>query len=66
MTLTPAELIALTGKTRSDAQRRALDFMGIPYRERPDHSLAVLRSAAEAALGGSATIQTVQEPELQP
>ena len=28
MTLTPAELIALSGKTRSDAQRRALELNG--------------------------------------
>lgn len=67
LTLTPAELVDLTGKERPAAQKRALDFLGVPYRQRLDRSLAVLRSAAEAALGGAATMHSSQrEPELHP
>lgn len=66
LTLSHEELRDLTGKRRSDAQRRALDEMGIRYAVRPDHSLAVLRRHAEAVLGGEATIPTPAEPELQP
>ncbi len=63
--LSDDELEALTGRTRRNAQRRALAFMGVPYRERPDRSLAVLRSAAQAALGGASTVRR-REPQLQP
>lgn len=67
LTLTPEELRELTGKRRSDAQRRALNEMGISYVVRPDRSLAVLRRHAEAVLaGGEATIRAPVEPELQP
>lgn len=68
LTLTPDELQALTGRRRVDAQRRELDAMRIPYRERTDHSLVVLRSALEAALGGLPGDGTIRsaEPELLP
>lgn len=46
--LTPQELETLTGKRRPSAQSRALDFMGVFYRKRPDGSLAVLASHVEA------------------
>lgn len=65
LTLSVIELRDLTGKTRHDAQRRALAFMGVPYRVRPDGSVAVLRIAAEAALGGTSTMRP-KEPQLQP
>lgn len=64
LTLSDSELRELTAKRRSDAQRRVLRFMGIPYRERPDHSLAVLRIHVEVLAG--ATISVPSEPELQP
>jgi len=65
LTLTADELRELTGKHRSDAQRRALIRMGLTFRERPDHSLAVLRAHVQAVLG--ATMPQVQaEPELMP
>lgn len=64
--LTPAELHDLTGRIRADAQKRVLEFMGVPYRQRPDRSLAVLRSAAEAVLGARDTIPAPREPELMP
>jgi len=36
LTLSPGELQELTAKRRSDAQRRALDQMGLRYAVRPD------------------------------
>ena len=52
MFLTEDEIIELTRKTRRDAQSRALRFIGIEHRPRPDGSLIVLRSHVEALLGG--------------
>lgn len=51
LTLTPAELQELTGKRRADAQRRALDRMGLRYAVRPDGRPTVLRSHVEEKLG---------------
>lgn len=62
--LSATELHELTAKRRSDAQRRALDFMGVPYRVRPDRSLAVLRTHVEVLAG--ATMPPPREPQLQP
>lgn len=42
--LSPKELIELTGKLRSGAQRRVLEGMGVPYRQRPDGTLVVIRT----------------------
>ena len=64
LTLTRAELAELTGKTRSDAQRRVLDYMSLPYRVRPDQTLAVLRSHVVQLQGD--TMPAPREPELQP
>lgn len=64
-TLTAAELAEITGKRRSDAQARVLDFMGIAYATRPNGTLAVLREVMERRLGGAGTIQP-REPQLQP
>jgi hypothetical protein len=62
LTLSPEELRELTAKRRSDAQARVLDFMRIPYRVRPNGTLAVLRIHVEVG----ATIRAQIEPELQP
>lgn len=43
MFLTDKELVELTGKVRTKAQIKVLDFMGIPYKTRPDGSIVVLR-----------------------
>lgn len=59
------ELREFTGHRRSDAQARALDYMGLPYVRRPDGALLVLRAVAERRLGGEGTIGR-SEPELQP
>jgi hypothetical protein len=50
--LDPVAIQLLTGKTQHTAQARVLRFMGIEFRRRPDGSLAVLRSHAEAILSG--------------
>jgi hypothetical protein len=42
MILTAKEIEALTGKSRTGWQRRELEHLGIPYRERSDGSLLVL------------------------
>lgn len=48
--LTDDELYRVTKKHRRRAQAKALDFMQIPYRVRPDGSLLVLRDALQAPL----------------
>lgn len=53
MFLTKAQLIELTGRKRRDAQRSALNYMGVEHRVRPDGSLAVLESHIEKLFGGS-------------
>lgn len=65
LTLTEAELRDLTAKLRRDAQRRALDRMGLRYAVRPDQSLAVLRSHVEHVLGAGAATIRIREPELR-
>lgn len=57
------EIIALTGKRRSDAQRRALDRMGVRYAVRPDGSLAVLRAHVERILD-VVEFTKMREPQL--
>lgn len=64
LTLSSDELRDLTAKRRGDAQCRALDFMGVPYKRRPDGTPAVLRAHVEVLPG--ATIVAAREPELQP
>lgn len=51
MFLTKEELVALTGRSRSDAQLRVMRSMGIDHRIRPDGSIVVSRSHVERLLG---------------
>lgn len=51
MILSKEEVIALTKRTRSDAQARVLNSMGIPHRRRPDGSIVVSRAYVDAELG---------------
>ena len=51
MFLDPDELKQRTNRERSGAQRKALDFMGMPYKVRADGSIVVLRSAIEEVMG---------------
>jgi hypothetical protein len=66
MYLTPEQLRQLTQRRRSDAQRRELDHLGIPYFVRSDGTLAVLKVHGEP--GGTIAPQpeTELEPELMP
>jgi hypothetical protein len=67
LTLEPSELRDLTGHRRSDAQARALVRLGLPYAQRPNGSLVVLRSVVEGRLGGTGTIAAPRrEPRLMP
>ena len=53
--LTQDEVQSLTGRHRKDAQVKALRFMGIEHRVRPDGSVAVLKAHIDQVLGGSIT-----------
>jgi Domain of unknown function (DUF4224) len=54
--LTPAEISQLTGKTRPTAQVKALRFMAINHRRRPDGSLVVLRAQLGVPCDEQATV----------
>lgn len=43
LTLSPEELLELTGKVRPHAQARVLDALGIAFQTRPDGTLVVYR-----------------------
>lgn len=47
MLLTAQEIAELTGRSRPGWQARELDHLGIPYRQRSDGSLVVLRIHVE-------------------
>jgi hypothetical protein len=49
--LTDQELQQLTGRQRRPAQLRALKWMGIEHRVRPDGSIAVLREHVQNVMG---------------
>lgn len=51
MILDQTELESLTHRTRASAQVRALRFMGIEHRMRPDGTVAVLRANVEQVFG---------------
>lgn len=61
--LTDPELSQLTGKTRPSAQLRALRFMAIDHKRRPDGSIVVLRSQVEAPCGEGAGASPVKRTE---
>lgn len=66
MFLTDEELSGLTGRKRRDAQVRALRFMGIEHRLRPDGSVAVLRAHVEDMFGLALTGQSEATAEMEP
>lgn len=49
--LTADELVGLTGRLRSSAQKKALHMMGVDFLIRPDGSLVVSRRHVEELLG---------------
>lgn len=55
MFLDQEELRELTGREKPSAQARALNFMGIEHKRRPDGSIVVLREHVAAVMGVSHT-----------
>lgn len=64
MLLSGDEVRELTGKKIPSAQSRALNFMGVQYRRRPDGSLAVSRLHVSTLLGGGVAAKNEKEFEL--
>lgn len=65
--LSEQDLVDYTKKARPSAQARVLDHMGIPFKPRPDGSLAVLRIHVEALAGAPRPgARLPAEPVLQP
>jgi hypothetical protein len=64
MILDKIELVELTGRSRRNAQLRALKFMGIEHRVRPDGSVVVLTTHVESILSGrsAVTLKRAVEP----
>lgn len=48
MILTTTEIATLTGKQRRSAQRRVLDALGVPYRQRPDGTIVIFQTDVNA------------------
>lgn len=61
--LTQDEIEALTGRHRRDAQVKALRYMGIEHRVRPDGSIAVLKAHIDLLLGGTVAIHSRQRSQ---
>jgi hypothetical protein len=61
--LTPEQIRELTRHRRSDAQKRELDHLSIPYRVRRDGSPVVL---VKDLPGLPASMEQSAEPELMP
>lgn len=58
--LTEEEVVSLTNKVRHFAQAKALKFMGIEHKRRPDGSVAVLREHINKKLGGETSARSRQ------
>ena len=58
------ELVELTGRRAKNAQIRALRFMGIEHKIRPDGSVAVLRAHVESVMSGGMLLS--QSKEMEP
>lgn len=63
MFLTPGELYQLTHYKHALRQKAALITMGVPYRVRPDGSLAVARAIFDKGTEYRATIRS--EPQIR-
>lgn len=61
MILSPEDLISLTRKERPSAQRRELDFLGIPSKPRKDGSLVVLWEDVRA----TQNVKPARAPQLR-
>ena len=63
--LTDEQLVRLTKKVQRGAQMRALRFMGIEHRQRPDGSIAVTHAHINQVFGGEPA-STRKTPTTQP
>lgn len=63
--LNPDELVALTKRSRRDAQCAELRHMGITHAQRRDGSVVVLWSAVDKSLGGAARPKKSIEPNWE-
>lgn len=66
MILTEEEVRALTNRQTRPAQRKMLLALGVNFGIRADASLVVLRSAVEAALGGSGATKARARKKTEP
>ena len=66
MILDKLELIELTGRRVKSAQVRALRYMGIEHRMRPDGSIAVLKAHVEQLLGATNPTVNRRTEEIEP
>lgn len=63
MFLDESEVVELTKKLRHPAQARALAFMGIDHKPRPDGSIAVLRAHVEKHFGEGVVLKNKRKTE---
>lgn len=63
--LTVDEIIFITGKKRRPAQTRALRFMGIEHKTRPDGTLLISRTHVEKLLDGD-SVKSRIERRIEP
>jgi hypothetical protein len=62
--LTEAEVSQLSGKKRPSAQLKALRFMAIDHKRRPDGSIVILRSQlGVSCIDGAAAIKATQRTQ---
>lgn len=66
MFLTHEEIVKLTGKHHSSAQRRVLNALGITHKTRPDGSIVVLSSHVQKEMGGLQAAIGAQAPTVEP
>lgn len=63
--LTVDQLVELTGRRRSTAQKNALQMMGVDFLIRPDGSLVVSRRNVEELLGAQPE-KVNKKPPIEP
>lgn len=64
--LTRDEVEALTGRHRKDAQVKALRYMGIEHRVRPDGTVAVLKAHIDRILGATSQSSRQRNTRSEP
>lgn len=64
--LTREEISQLTNRQRHDAQARALRFMGVEHRIRPDGSMAVMRAHVEKMFCGEQSAASTRIKIIEP